>query len=414
MSYLYLEPEILSKVIGGTSLKKALRDAFCSRVLKDSEKRSVISDVRMMLRNYQCLAFEQLDFFLFKRDSLPFFFNLVALFHLRKKDVLADEVKRFYQKGARLETSMDTERDFPLLVKASEHPFVIPEKAKEIVFVYLSLVYEVPAFLVGNLSSVFAKKDLIRVLSSYWKRKKECYILSPFSTEEKKINLDSRFSSILLSSKRRLYLSSEMNLYPDDLVRSDYAMELSLEDVLLSSLRPNVLLSSFSLPLVLSLGERTKESFGRLVHVLVSDDHERELVEVAKEKYSLSYLNPFSSSSLSTSFESKSMDLVYVFSLDTGSCDTASSFVLPSLKKESLSMASLKMLDRLVFYSDYVKKNGYLVLLSSSFSKEETLDVSNRFLNLKSKEFSLVLSRYVLFDEAGTSCRYFMIFRRKC
>lgn len=414
MSYLYLEPEILSRVIGGTSLKKALHDAFLSRVLKDCEKRSVISDVRMMLRNYQCLAFEQLDLFLFPRDSVPFFYNLVALFHLRKKDVSQDEVKRFYDKGVRLETSMDPQRDFQVLIKAAISPFAIPDKAKEIVFVYLSLVYEVPAFLVGDLSSVFAKKDLIRVLSSYWKRKKECYLLSPFSKEEKRINLDPRLSSLLLSSKRRLYFSSQTNPYPDDLIRCDYAMELSLEDVLLSSLRPNVLLSSFSLPLVLSLGEKTSESFGRLVHVSVKDDREKETVEAAKEKYSLSYLHPVSSSSLSSSLESRSMDLVYVHSLDTGSCDTASTFVLPSLRKESLSVASDRMLDHLVRYSGYVKKNGYLVLLSSSLSKEETVDVHNRFLSLKGKEFSLVLSRYVLFDEADTDCRYFMIFRRKC
>lgn len=394
MSYLYLEPEILKKLF----LRPAsLHDVFCllfrEHILQEKEKKTLILDTRRILRNYQKLSFEEKELF---SDCPPysdaFFLNVVMLFQLRNKEIPTDELKAFYFR--RFKDSYSDcvkERNFSLLLQASASPFVFTKEIKEFREVYLSLLLEVPSFLIRDYEGFLSASEEKNVLSSYWKKPKDFYL--PSSTE--RTGLIRLEDSFLISSSKE----------EDEDVRTFYPFEIALSSLSLPRLQPKVLLSS-SCPryAVESLSRRLSSSLP-VLDVCVSQKR-------PSDRMGFCHYHDVGADQLLSRLRPRDYDLVLVMGKDNRLSYNDGEFLLPGLTKEKLEDAKTRILQAIRSYSGFVKKGGYLVYVSESVSSYETILVRNSFLSQYGKEFESIRSRFSLPSEVGSRAGYFMIFRR--
>lgn len=384
MSYLYLEPEILEKLFLRPT---PLHDVFCilfrEYILQEKEKKTLILDTRRILRNFQKLSFEVKDLSLSCSSSFEaFFLNVVTLFQLRKGEIPSSQLREFYFRKFSGSFSLSVkEKNFSALSRASSSPFAIPEKVREFEDVYLSLLLEVPRFLIrdyGSFLSVSERKD---ILSSYWHKPVDFYL--PSRKKEGLVRLEDGF---LLSTKKE-----------ENDIRTFYPFEIALSSLSLPRLQPKVLLSS-SCPdyAFFSLSSRLSSSLPVLDKARGLEDDPASLDE----------------KSLVCRFSPRDYDLVLLMGKDNRLSYNESQFLLPRLTEERLSSSKQSVLSSLRSYCGFVKKGGYLVYVSESVSSYETLLVRNAFFEEHEKEFESVRSRFSLPSEVGSRAGYFMIFRR--
>lgn len=395
MSYLYLEPLALNGIVANRiPFPSVLRSLFQNRILKDEEKKALIFDVKSMLRSFNKLSFEEMDLFVdYPKNSDAFFFHVVMLYHLRKKDVPLSVLESFYRKRFdKNVSSLKKEENLRILVEAASSPFCYKKELDEFYDIRLSLLLEVPAFLIEEYRTLFRKEEIRSLLASYWKRM-ESYSLIPSESD--------REASLTLKDGMRLKKGAS-----EELPICFYPMERCLSELSLPMLQPKILLScSFPEEYLPALKARYASSMAEIEVPIVRGRKKPNFGGV----FSFIETEP---DLLRSAFVKYDKDLVLVFGEDLAISRNPSSFVLPGLRKEDALASSKRILSSLLDFSLCVKKDGYLVFVSRSVTYEETCLVKESFLKKTSGQFVSVLSRFVLPDEAGSEAGYFQIFRR--
>ena len=424
MSYLYLEPILLKELIlKKDSFSLTIKNSFKNRILNQNDKKFLILDLKRILRNYQKLSYEELNIFTdYKRNSDEFFFNVVFIFHLRIQDTDKEELKKLYIR--RFEYTFDEnkkEDNFNKLVASTSIPFKIDEEVKEIPLLYRSLILEIPSFLLNEFDSMFPKKEIKPLINSFYNKTANFYRIKHESKKRDLILKDTDFEKINVFNHLILKTNKsekEIELkYKDELIKTEYGLELATGNIKLPVIQPTVLLSDLTPNyLVYRMYDRLLSYQIPILDKCFNDEIVyNKAVEIKKTK-KLDFYRPIltKNSSLNTNLQEKSYDLVLYFSSCTAiSTNNKEYNILPSLSEADLKMSAHRILEELLSLSTFVKKDKYLLYYSTSITKEESEDIKNLFLKKKEKEFEAVIGRYVLPSEMDSSSCYFYVFRRK-
>lgn len=423
MAYLYLEPYLLNKMVCEDRLfSSVLSDTFKNFILTEEEKKRLIFDLKNILKAFQKWGFLELNIFKkYKRNSDEFFFNIVTMYHVKRRYHSFYEMHEFYMSHFRY-TFDEQEKQFNFNLICSMYSNFSDYYHEELFPLnYNSMVLEIPFLIYNCFCDLFSKEEIENLSHSFWNEMNDFYHLSSNSNKVNEILNDESFDKIkvgdeiLIKNKGKDKRITEF-LKNNILTETSYGLEVALSNIQLNSLQPKVFIYNSSLK---SFTKRIleKEKNWNLPRFVECFDNEilyNKAIDL-KNDYDFKSYQPILSKIDSVNCKLVENEFDFVISISGGSCisyNDKESNILPSLTLTKIRNDNKKVLEDLFKLSSFVKKDGYLLFYSDSIVYEQSLFVKDEFLKNNKDDFEFLCGRYILPDEVDSRSCYYCIFRR--
>lgn len=412
-------PEFLALqqvLFGHKSTRVALFRVYMEEKLSETGKKQTSKIVLGVLQRYFSLSFECLNLLPYKQDSEEFLPPLILLYILRfYKQQDEKEILRCYLDTISSNRLLNEgKKDFTILSKAAEKPFLIPDEVKKNPYYYNSLTLEMPEFLLKRMSADFSPKAAFQVALSL--KKKPTYFY--FSKDEKEEGEEMK--KVSLSFPLDCYRSSKkfsaQEVKEKKLIPSSYIEALSFSHLYVPSLMPKVLITGgqdgFEM---LPLAFMVEECYDSQLDAVYQTETSYRAALDKKNAFRLKKIAVLQSDMklLKTYLSYDGYDDVVYFGSDCKiGCARQKIGILPALKEEMLIKSKERQVEELLENARFVKEGGSLLFVNNGLEKVETQEVIDAFLSRR-KDFIAMETRMVFPFEMDCDGGYYAILKRR-
>lgn len=383
--------------------------------LNDKEKEELKSSVVSILKNYQKLSYEASYLFpLLLSDCDELLLTMITIKFIRDNNDLKKVHSAFISSCSSFRLSPDIQNSFDKIEAKAKKNFFIEERVKYDPVLYNSLQLELPSFFLKKLQNEYTK-DQILFLAKKLHRCELFYFLpnlhkKDYKSSLKQINIagiDTYYSS---SNKEAKLDIEKGNLYPISNVELRAYSSLTKLNYM-----PNILIAGIRKTFSGYYFDIALDKLNPKITCVVDNSNVLNTSNEIAKIYNLKHTTfiPSSFKLLKTYLASNSFDLT----IYKGSClhiglSSIHPSILPSLSELDFEISSEKQLNEMITISDFVNKNGYLLFMNYSITKDENINIVKSFLNRK-KDFELVIDERVVLIEDEPFIGYYALLKKK-
>ncbi len=400
------------------SFRKAIFRTFSEMKLTQDDRDDVKETLHTVLRHYFRLTYEANNLFpSFANDDFEHYLALIALAKYRYLKADSEEVDPCLEKSFEDHLLISDVNGFEEVINnAVSKPFVIPEEIKKYPDVYASLTFDMPDFLIRDISDQFERDTAQKVIRSLRDIPDAFYVSNHLKSDEEPAMHSYSLEGYGIYRTNKLKETKDSDAYKEgNIIPMDPVKKLAFERCNLHGLEENVLLVNQKTPYYSAFinSELKDTHILRIDAAFPRDENYRRAIELDEILNTSAVNNILSTLNLVKTFvEFDTYDAVFVRGedLSIGKAGIRQE-VLPCLKEKDFRISFNRQLGALKESSYFVKPNGLLILTNSAVTKEETTDVSKAFL-ASNKRFEMVEEKLILPFEHKSEGGYYCIFRR--
>ena len=382
--------------------------------LNDIEINQLKISVNSILRNYQKLTYEASNLFpLLINNSDELLLTMIALKFIRDKNDIKEVQSSFISTCLAYRLSPEIQNSFGKIQIKGSTRFHIEERVKSDPILYNSIQLELPYFLLKRLQSEYTTDQIIFIAKKL-QRNNLFYYLPNIYKKSNKVNLKQTningINAYCTTSNKEAEIDLEKNL-----IYSISNVEIrAYSSIPTLGYMSNILLAGIRKTFSGYFFDMSLDKLNpKIISVIDNYNIYSSSNEIIKD-YNLKHTSflPSSFKLLKTYLASNSYDLVVY----KGNCShiglsSIHPAILPALSEEEFSKCIEKQAVELNTISDFVNKNGYLLFLNYSITKDENLNIIRSFLD-KNRDFELVTDEKVVLNNDDSFMGYFALLKR--